>query len=101
LRRGMRRLLLSLITLVTLFLSERRLLYSAESCFLFRAAVLAPLDLCQMRGGPGAGCVRSLVDLGLIRSEELESSCELGGSSLVQLAHCVGFGFYFRICLRC
>lgn len=49
LRRGMRRLL-------ALSLSRARgrgVLYGAESCFLFGAAVLVSLDLCRMRGVQG------------------------------------------------
>jgi hypothetical protein len=48
--RGMRRLLLSLS-----FFFPRGVLYGAESCFLFRAAVLVSLDLCRMRGVQGQG----------------------------------------------
>ena len=45
--------------------------------------MLVSVDLCGMRGVQWAGCATFLLDLGLIRSRELESSGELGDSSVI------------------
>lgn len=101
-RRGMRRLLLS----SSLSSFRAAVLYGAESCFLFRAAVLVSLDLCRMRrvhrfrgrvcvilGRSGFNSKRGAgINLRIERFSHWFSSLTLSA---------LNFFFYFRICLRC